>query len=83
MEDVECGMRIRVRSGQSVPVDGTVLEGEGELNEASMTGESALVHKHEDSTVYAGTVCEDGNMVIRVDALPGASRIDQIVSLVE
>ena len=83
MEDVECGMRIRVRSGQSVPVDGTVLDGEGELNEASMTGESALVHKHADSTVFAGTVCEDGNMVIRVDALPGASRIDQIVSLVE
>lgn len=48
-----------------------------------MTGESALVHKHVDSTVYAGTVCEDGNMVIRVDALPGASRIDQIVSMVE
>ena len=83
MEDVECGMRIRVRSGQSVPVDGTVLDGEGELNEASMTGESALVHKHADSTVFAGTVCEDGNMIIRVDALPGASRIDQIVSLVE
>ncbi len=83
MEDVECGMRIRVRTGQSVPVDGTVLEGEGEINEASMTGESALVHKHADSTVFAGTVCEDGNLIVRVDALPGASRIDQIVSLVE
>lgn len=83
MEDVECGMLVRVRTGQSIPVDGTVIEGEGEVNEASMTGESALVHKHADSTVFAGTVCEDGNMVVRVSALPGASRIDQIVSLVE
>ncbi len=83
MEDVECGMLVRVRTGQSIPVDGTVLDGEGEVNEASMTGESALVHKHADSTVFAGTVCEDGNMIIRVDALPGASRIDQIVSMVE
>ncbi len=83
MEDVRVGQLLRIRTGSSVPVDGTVVEGEGEFNEASMTGESALVHKHAGSTVFAGTVIEDGNLIVRTDALPGASRIDHIVRMVE
>ncbi|WP_283169730.1 heavy metal translocating P-type ATPase [Curtanaerobium respiraculi] len=83
MDDVEIGQLLRVRMGASLPVDGTVVEGEGEVNEASMTGESALVHKRPGSTVFAGTVAEDGDMVIRTEALPGASRIDHIVRMVE
>lgn len=83
LDELEVGDKIRVRTGQTLPVDGTVVEGEASVNEASMTGEAAPVHKHADSTVYAGTVCEEGNMVVRVDALAGASRIDQIVQLVE
>ena len=83
LSDVHEGMHLRVRTGQTFPVDGTVLEGEAEVNEASMTGEAAEVHKHEGATVFAGTVMSQGNLVIRVDALPGSSRIDQIVQLVE
>lgn len=83
LESVRIGQLIRVRTGQSIPVDGTVIVGEGEVNEASMTGESALAHKALGSSVFAGTVIEDGSMVLRTEALPGASRIDRIVSLVE
>lgn len=83
MDELTVGDRIRVRTGQTLPVDGTVVEGDASVNEASMTGEAASVHKRCDSTVYAGTVCEDGNIVVRVDALAGSSRIDQIVRLVE
>ena len=83
LPDVQPGQLVRVRMGQAVPVDGTVMSGEGEVNEASMTGESALVHKHAGSTVFAGTAVEEGSLVVRVDALPGRSRIDRIVRLVE
>lgn len=83
LSELSVGDKIRVRMGQTLPVDGTVLEGDATLNEASMTGESAPVHKKKDSTVFAGTVCEEGSLVVRVDALAGSSRIDQIVQLVE
>jgi heavy metal translocating P-type ATPase len=83
LESVHVGQLLRVRTGSSVPVDGTVVSGNAEINEASMTGESAVVHKHDGSTVFAGTIVEDGSIVIRVDALPGSSRIDQIVRMVE
>lgn len=83
LSDVVEGMKLRIRTGQTFPVDGTVLEGEAEVNEASMTGEAAAVHKHAGATVFAGTVMSEGSLVIRTDALPGASRIDQIVRLVE
>lgn len=83
LSDVRKGMKLRVRTGQTFPVDGTVLEGDAEVNEASMTGESAPVHKRAGSSVFAGTVVGAGSLVVRADALPGDSRIDQIVQLVE
>ena len=83
LETVQIGQLIRIRTGFSVPVDATVVEGEGEVNEASMTGESILVHKREGSTLFAGTAVEDGSMIVRVNALPGHTRIDRIVALVQ
>ena len=77
------GQILHLNAGSVLPVDGSVVEGEGELNEASMTGESRLVHKREGSTVYAGTALEDGDLKIRVTAPPGVSRIDGIVEMVE
>ena len=58
------GERIRVRSGALIPVDGTVTDGDAMVNEASMTGEPLPVHKRQGSTVYAGTVLEEGSLVI-------------------
>lgn len=83
LDEVRLGDCLHVRTGASLPVDGTVLEGEAEVNEATMTGESALVHKRPQSTVYGGTAVEDGSLVVRVDALPGSSRIDKIVAMVQ
>ncbi|MBQ9069442.1 MAG: heavy metal translocating P-type ATPase, partial [Eggerthellaceae bacterium] len=83
LSDLDVGDAIHVRTGQTLPVDGTVVSGEATINEASMTGEAAPVHKKAGSTVFAGTVCEEGSLVVRVDALAGSSRIDQIVRLVE
>ena len=82
-EDVEQGMVLHLGAGSVLPVDGTVVEGTGEVDESSMTGEAALIRKEEGSTVYAGTALENGDLKVCVTAPPGAARIDQIVSLVE
>jgi heavy metal translocating P-type ATPase len=83
LDAVRVGDLVRLRSGAVVPVDGIVEAGDAELNEASMTGESQLVHKSEGSTVYAGTAVEDGELVVRVSTPPGAARIDAIAAMVE
>lgn len=83
MTQLAVGDCIHVRAGTLIPVDGTVEEGDAMVNEASMTGESLPVHKREHTTVYAGTVVEEGSIIIRVTALAGQSRIQQIVELIE
>lgn len=82
-EDVREGMVVHLGAGSVLPVDGTVTTGTGEVDEATMTGESALVRKEQGSTVYAGTALETGDLHVRVTAVPGDSRIDNIVTLVE
>lgn len=83
IEDVKIGDHLRVRSGSLIPIDGKVIEGMGAVNESSMTGESALVAKEKNDTVHAGTVVEEGDLVIEATALVGQSRIDAIVDMVE
>lgn len=83
MDQVAEGDVLHLLQGSVLPVDGTVVSGEGEIDEASMTGESRLVRKEEGSTVYAGTALQDGDLVVRVTAAPGAARIDRIATLVE
>ena len=83
MSQVVAGQVLHLGAGQALPVDGEVVEGTGELNEASMTGEPHLVRKEPGSTVYAGTALESGDLRVRVTAPPGKSRIDAIASMVE
>lgn len=74
---------LRIRTGSLIPVDGTVMGGDAMVNEASMTGEGVPVHKKKGVTVYAGTVVEEGSIDVKITALPGESRIQQIVGLIE
>lgn len=74
---------IRIRSGNMIPVDGIVVEGEAMINEASMTGESLAAVKRAESSVYAGTVVEEGSIAVRVTALSGESRIAQIMDMID
>ncbi len=83
IEDVRVGDCLRVRSGAVLGVDGTVVSGEAEVNEASMTGEAALVHKDVGSSVYFGTAVEEGELTVRVTAPVGKARIDAIAQMVE
>ena len=80
---VQSGDEIVVRSGNMVPLDGTVLEGEAMINQAALTGESMPVRKVEGATVYAGTVVEEGECVFVAKASGGANRYDKIVAMIE
>ena len=77
------GDRIVVRTGNVIPLDGTVESGEATVNQASMTGESLPVLKPAGSYVYAGTVVEEGECVIRADKTFGGGRYDRIVNMIE
>ena len=80
---VQPGDEIVVRSGNMVPLDGTVIEGEAMVNQAALTGESMPVRKAKGATVYAGTVVEDGECVFLAKAAGGANRYDKIVAMIE
>ena len=77
------GDEIVVRAGSVVPFDSMVVSGEAMVNQASMTGEPLAVRKCEGGYVYAGTVVEEGELVISVDKLSGSGRYDRIVSMIE
>ena len=83
MEQIRPGEKIRVDAGNVIPVDGTVLSGEAEVNQAAMTGESEAASKREGSIVFAGTTLETGSLVIRVDAAGDQSRINNIIALID
>lgn len=77
------GDRVVVRMGQVIPFDGIVVEGDGMVNQASLTGESVPVHKHSESYAYAGTALEEGELTICVDSAGGNSRFERIVAMIE
>ena len=80
---VRSGDEVVVRSGNMIPLDGTVLEGEAMVNQAALTGESMPVRKTEGATLYAGTVVEEGECVFIAKAEGGSNRYDKIVAMIE
>jgi Cd2+/Zn2+-exporting ATPase len=83
VDDVDEGDMLQVRTGAKVPVDGTVIFGEGYINEASITGESLPVQKQKDSKVFAGTILENGTIHILTDRVGEDTTFGRIIELVE
>ena len=81
--DVEEGDLVRVYMGTVVPFDGTVVSGEAMVNQASLTGESLAVRRAEGASVYAGTIIEEGELVIRVNETSGGSKYEKIAAMIE
>ncbi len=77
------GDDISVRMGNVIPFDGVVVSGDASVNQAALTGEGIPVHKHEGAYVYAGTVIEEGDIVIRVDKVSGSTRYEKIIRMIE
>jgi Cd2+/Zn2+-exporting ATPase len=83
VDEVDVGDILLVKTGSKVPVDGTVLTGEGHINEASITGESVPVGKRKDAKVYAGTILENGTIQIVADRVGEDTTFGKIIELVE
>jgi len=80
---VDVGDVLLVKTGAKVPVDGTVLSGQGSVNEASITGESLPVSKEAGSYVYAGTILDNGTLQIRAERVGEDTTFGKIIALVE
>lgn len=83
VDDVEVGDTLLVKTGAKVPVDGKVIFGEGHINEASITGESVPVGKEVGSSVYAGTILENGTIQIEAEKVGEDTTFGKIIELVE
>lgn len=81
--EIKAGDCVVVRTGNLIPLDGRVVSGEATVNQASITRESLPVVKREGSPVYAGTVAEEGECLIRVEKASGEGRYDRIVRMIE
>ena len=82
LDAVQVGDRLRVRPGDKVPVDGTVLEGRSALDESMVTGESMPVTKEKDSRVLGGTLNTSGSFIMRADKVGRDTLLSQIVQMV-
>ena len=80
---IEAGDEIVVHMGNVIPFDGVVTKGEAMVNQASLTGESVPIRKTLESTAYAGTVVEEGELTILVKEVGGSSRFEKIVTMIE
>ena len=83
ISEIAIGDRIIVHTGHVLPLDGIVEQSDAVLNQMSLTGESVPVSKRVGSAVYAGSVVEEGNCVLRVTAAAGDNRYDRIVRMIE
>lgn len=82
-EKIVPGDEVVVHMGNLVPFDGEVSDGEGMVNQASLTGESVPVRRTLGSVVYAGTVLEEGELTILVKQTGGSSRYEKITAMIE
>ena len=83
VDEVDVGDTLLVKTGAKVPVDGTVLTGEGHINEASITGEAVPVGKRKGSQVFAGTILENGTLQVVADRVGEDTTFGRIIELVE
>ena len=83
ISQIQAGDRLVLRAGSMIPMDGILISGEMTVNQASLTGESIPVAKHEGFAVYAGTVVEEGEGIIEVKKASGQSRYEQIIKMIE
>lgn len=83
IEQVKIGDTVLIRSGVTIPVDGTVLLGQASVDQSALTGESVPVEKTEGDNATAGTICREGYIEIRVEKIGEDTTISQIIKIVE
>lgn len=81
--DIQLEDMVSVHMGSVIPFDGVVISGEAMVNQSSLTGESVPVHRGEGASVYAGTVVEEGELIVQVKETSGASKFEKIAAMIE
>lgn len=82
-DEIQVGDTIVVHMGNLIAFDGIVMDGEAMVNQVSLTGESHPVRRSKDSYVYAGTIVEEGELLIQVKEVGGSSKFEKIVTMIE
>jgi Cu+-exporting ATPase len=82
LDEVQTGDRLRVRPGDSVPVDGVVVEGRSSVDESMITGEAVPVEKTEGDPLTGGTLNKNGTLVMRAERIGSETVLSQIVEMV-
>lgn len=83
LKAIKKGDIIAVRTGSVIPVDGTVLRGEGLVNQASITGEPLAVEKREGNSVFAGTIVQEGELFVEVRATGSQTKVQNILTMID
>jgi Cu+-exporting ATPase len=82
LEQIQVGQRLRVRPGEKIPVDGTILEGRSAVDESMITGESIPIEKEPGSNVIGGSVNSTGSFIMRAERVGRETLLAQIVQMV-
>ena len=83
ISSIRKGDLIRVKPGEKVPVDGIVVDGNSNIDESMLTGESIPVYKESDDDVIGGTINKDGSFVMRAEKIGAATLLSQIIHMVD
>lgn len=82
LAEVQSGMTLRLTTGDRVPVDGEITQGEGWFDEAMLTGEPVPQQKGEGDAIHAGTVVQDGSVLFRASAVGSRTTLSRIIRMV-
>ncbi|HIC2034474.1 copper-exporting P-type ATPase CopA [Enterobacter soli] len=82
LAEVQPGMTLRLTTGDRVPVDGEITQGDAWLDEAMLTGEPIPQQKSQGDTVHAGTVVQDGSVLFRANAVGSHTTLSRIIRMV-
>ncbi|MGF1894299.1 copper-translocating P-type ATPase [Vibrio campbellii] len=82
VEQITLGMKLRIKPGEKVPVDGVVIQGESYIDESMLTGEPVPVLKAQDAQVSAGTLNTDGGLVIEATGIGANTMLARIIRMV-
>ena len=83
IDDVKINDELLVKTGAQIPVDGSIYEGAGFVNESSISGESAEIKKGVGDKVFAGTLLENGSLLIQAEKVGEDTTFGKIIELVE
>lgn len=82
VEEIKVNRKIRIKAGESIPLDGIIISGNSNVDQATLTGESLPVYKTIGDEVYAGTINKDGSIDMNVTKIFSDTKISHVIKLV-